>query len=198
MSQVERITDEELGALCDGELGAREARELEARVATDDDARRRLEVMRQLGGVVRGHYQLATAEIEPKLAGMWARLEAELEPAPARSTQPEAGESFLERVLEWLSPRGLVMGAVGVAAGVLLAVTVMGSGRLHVAKFQVPVTVPVLVPDVAVAAAQQTDIEELDVASGSAMVFQVPSDDTNTPATTVIWVTSASGTEGPI
>lgn len=187
----------------DGELVSRDARDVEARLDQDPAAKQKLAAMAEVGAVVREHYQAETADIEAKLAGMWGRIEAQLDGAGAReparaAREADGGGGLWAWIVETFTPRTVAVGLVGVAAGVAIAFGVLGHRRpLEVnAVINVPVESVETAPPVVTAEA--TQIEELDVASGSAMVFQVPSDNAAVPATTVIWVTSDSSAEEPI
>jgi anti-sigma factor RsiW len=199
---VSRREDEELMAFLDGELAPRDAREVEARVAASGEARQKLDALGEMSSLVREHYREATDAAEPGMAAAWARLEAQLgtvppEKVPARPATVPASAGFWPSILDTLVPRWthLAAGAVGVAAGALLVIG-LREPRVEVRTVirEVP---PVEQPAVVAAMAEDTAVDELDIQSGTGMVFQVPTQN-DKPATTVIWVTDDTPTEGPI
>ncbi len=209
---MSRRDDEELMAFLDGELPPRDAREVEARVDATVEDRRKVEALAELSVLVRGHYESETAAAEPGMAAAWAKLEAQLGAAPpekatvpARAQTPRPGEQvgFWQSIVDAVAPRWshIMTAAVGVAAGALLAAALRPPGAIHIVKVAAPVEVPVVAPvqpQVMAALAQDTEVDDLEVQSGTGMVFQVPSKNSEKPATTVIWVTDETTTEGPI
>jgi negative regulator of sigma E activity len=194
---VSRRDDEELMAFMDGELPPRDAREVEARLEKDPEAKQKLAALSEMSGLVREHYEHETSEIDPKLAGMWARLEAQLdaEPVARKPARAEERGGFLAWLADVFAPRTLVVGVVGAAAGVLMTMAVLKNQRPINVK--VEMTAPTPPPAPVLQASAPTQVDELDVQAGSAMVFQVPSED-NGPATTVVWVTEDTPAEEPI
>jgi anti-sigma factor RsiW len=184
-------------AFLDGELPAREAREVEARLDRDPVAKQQLEALAQLTKVVRTHYEGEIVDAEAKLAGLWSQIDKKLEgPAssPIETVRP-AASGLLAYLADLFTPRTIGVGLVGVAAGALLMVALgrPRDGELRVSFDLGPA--PVAAP---VRTAEATQIEELEVQTGSAMVFQVPSENSSEPATTVVWVTGESAAEEPI
>ncbi len=205
---MSRRDDEELMAFLDGELAPRDARAVEGRIDASPDARAKVAALTELSTIVRGHYEQATAEVEPNMAAAWARLEAQLGDAPEKSPAARADSTrlvpqtgFWQGLLDGLTPRWshVMTGAIGAAAGALLVAAV---SRQQLPSVTVNVTPPAVQPDgpsdVVAAIAEDTQVDDLDVQSGTAMVFQVPGQNADKPATTVIWVTDDSPTEGPI
>jgi anti-sigma factor RsiW len=200
---MSRREDEELMAFLDGELPPRDARQVEARLDASAEEKQKAEALGELSQVLRGHYEAASEASEKDLLGAWAKLEQALdaEPAPerkaARQPSDEPGGLMVE-LAEWFSARWgyLVTGAVAAAAGWMIA-TRYAPEKVRIEKQYVEVPAPAPAP-VVTASAQATEIEELEVATGSGMVFQVPSDDNDKPATTVVWVTDDTATGEPI
>ena len=205
-----RRDDEELMAFLDGELPPRDAREVEARIDASAETRQKVEALEEMSELVRTHYERETEAAEPGMAAAWARLEAQLgaePPVPAASTRAEAaraseGGGFWQSIVDVFRPRfGYVLtGAIGVAAGALL-VTALRPITIQIVGVREPVPVPIVdgaQPEVVAAAAEETEVDDLDVQSGTGMVFQVPGQNAEKPATTVIWVTDDAPTEGPI
>ncbi|HKA86694.1 MAG TPA: hypothetical protein VKE22_03475 [Haliangiales bacterium] len=162
------MKDEDLLRYLDGELSPREAREAEAAIEASPDARRKLDAMRQLRDVVAARIEAEVADAEAELEGSWRKIAAAL-PEP-----PRAG--VWARLREWFDAyRGHVLtGALAASAGVVLTLVLHPSGRMAGAP-----------PEAAEAAV----VESLEVPEGSGTILQVPSDDKNAPATTVIWLT---------
>jgi hypothetical protein len=203
---VSRRDDEELMAFLDGELPPRDAREVEARIDGSAETRKKVEALGEMSSLVRAHYEAATEAAEPSMAAAWAKLEAQLAaaPAPAPAAKPRAESAPTEKlglwqsIVEAVAPRWshIMTGALGVAAGLLLAAYLRPPGKIEIVKTKEPVQV--LPPAVVTASAEETNVDDLDVQGGTGMVFQVPSKNADAPATTVIWVTEDSTTEGPI
>jgi anti-sigma factor RsiW len=204
---VSRREDEELMAFLDGELPPRDAREVEARIDASAATRLKVEALGELSTLVRTHYEQATSAAEPSMAAAWAKLEAQLGNAPAPAPQGVRTDSarsgapggWWQAVVDAFTPRWshIMTGAIGVAAGALLVFALRPGARPESAH-QGPVVAPVEPAPVVTASAEDTNVDDLDVQSGTGMVFQVPNKNANMPATTVIWVTDDSPTEGPI
>jgi anti-sigma factor RsiW len=203
---VSRREDEELMAFLDGELPPRDAREVEARIDGSAETRKKVEALGELSTLVRTHYEQATSASEPNMAAAWARLEAQLGNAPApapqsaraESARAAAGGGWWQSVVDAFTPRWshLMTGAVGVAAGALLVFALRPAAAPVSAQVQPPRAVEP--PPVVTASAEDTNVDDLEVAHGTGMVFQVPTKNADMPATTVIWVTDDATTEGPI
>ena len=203
---MSRREDEELMAFLDGELPQRDAREVEARIDGSAETRLKVEALGELSTLVRTHYEQATSASEPNMAAAWAKLEAQLGNAPAPAPQGVRAESaragvpggWWQSVVDAFTPRWshIMTGALGVAAGALLVFALRPGARPESAHHE-PVVAPTP-PMVVTASAEDTNVDDLEVQSGTGMVFQVPSKNANMPATTVIWVTDDTPTEGPI
>lgn len=205
---MSRREDEELMAFLDGELAPRDAREVEARIDGSAEARLKIEALGELSTLVRTHYEQATSASEPNMAAAWAKLEAQLGSAPAPAPQGARAESaragvaggWWQAVVDAFTPRWshVMTGAIGVAAGALLVFALRPAAKPESAHRDPPVVAPSEPPPVVTASAEDTNVDDLEVQSGTGMVFQVPGKNANMPATTVIWVTDDAPTEGPI
>ena len=201
---MSRREDEELMAFLDGELPPRDAREVESRVAASAEARQKIDALGELSTLVREHYREATDKAEPGMAAAWARLEAQLGAAPPEkvTARPviEPAVGFWQSIVDAVVPRWshVAAGAVGLAAGALLVIG-FRPAKIEIVTVKEPVIIDraIVEPPVVAAMAEDTAIESLDIASGTGMVFQVPTQN-DKPATTVIWVTDDTPTEGPI
>jgi hypothetical protein len=154
-----------------------------ARIEREPDARAKVEAVRQLGELVRGHLELsADAVHDAKLAAMWRRIDDQIE-APA-------GGAWA-RISGWFDRhRGHVLtGAVSAGAVAALALIFRpgGSdlGRRGIGYGAVDVR------PVAMRAAPE--IDSLDTPGGSSTVINIDDEDGHT---TVIWVTPADIVEG--
>jgi len=193
-----RHDQEELMRYLDGELASRDARLLEKRLAESPALQRTLDALVQMREVVRARYHAAADEAQPRLAGLWDRIEGQLAaPEPARaSARPAAVRGLWAGVRGWLDAyRGhLLTGALSAAAGAVLAIVALRSMGGGIEQPQPP-------PPVAVAEA--AEVESLEVEDGTGTIFQIPADEAGGAATTVIWVTphteeEPTGPEGPI
>jgi anti-sigma factor RsiW len=206
---VSRREDEELMAFLDGELAPRDARDVEARIDASVDARRKVEALGELSTLVRTHYEQATSASEPNMAAAWARLEAQLGQAPveapvkarAESARSSGSPGWWQSVVDAFSWSHVMTGAIGVAAGAILVFALRpGAGPESARRDPQPAVAPGEgePPPVVTASAEDTNVDDLEVQSGTGMVFQVPTKNANMPATTVIWVTDEAPVEGPI
>jgi hypothetical protein len=190
--------DEELMRFVDGELGPGESRAVEERLAKQPDAQRKASALSEVGAVVRARYQQATEEAEPQLLAMWARIEKGLSEPEEKPRQM----GFLATLTEaFQAYRGyLATSLVSAAAGVLLATMVGTSTKVVETVRVVEEPTP---PNVGATLAKSRDaeVESLEVAGGTGVIFQIPADKQGEAATTVIWVTpetQPAGAEGPI
>jgi anti-sigma factor RsiW len=194
-SNDKKLSGDEITAFHDGELAPTRAREIADRAAASPEAQVQLAALGEIGNLVRDHYGRAAQESSAGIASAWSRLEAQLEPLP--STRP----GFFARFVDSLRPKlgYALVGAVGVAAGALLVSKVSGKNTIQMVMPQ-PVVLGERATGVELATApMDTEVDEVDTAGGSAMIYQVPSDQADKPATTVIWVADADDApEGPI
>lgn len=197
-----RRDDEQLMAYLDGELAPKEARAVEERLASSEDARAKVEAMKELSAVLRGHYEAETEKVEPRLASMWARIESQLgDPEPARADERRGAWAAIR---EWFDAyRGHVLvGAACAAAGALIAMQVQEPREIvreRVVEMKVPVEAAPPV-EMATARGEATTVDGIDVQGGRGMVFRVPADSEEEAPITVIWVERQAprGPEGPI
>ena len=154
---MSRREDEELMAFLDGELPPRDAREVEARIDGSAETRTKVEALGELSTLVRTHYEQATSASEPNMAAAWAKLEAQLGNAPAPAPQGARADSARAGA------------AVGVAAGALLVATLRPAPPPESARRELPPQVTP--PAVVTASAEDTNVDDLEVASGTGMVF---------------------------
>jgi hypothetical protein len=87
---VTKPRDIDLMQLADGELDRAQAARLEAGLPGDDGARAKLDAIRDLGEVVRGHLELRADEADPKLARMWGEIDKRIALDAAPSTRAKA------------------------------------------------------------------------------------------------------------
>ncbi len=175
-------SDLELMEHADGEL-EREDAELLARLERDPEARAKVEAVRQLGELVRGHLELsADAVHDAKLAAMWRRIDDQIE-APA--------DGVWARITGWFDRhRGhVVTGAVSAGAVAALALILRPGdpdlGRRGIGYGAVDVR--------PVSMRTAPEIDSLDTPGGSSTVINIDDEDGHT---TVIWVTPADTVEG--
>jgi len=173
-------TDVELMEHADGEL---EDAEVAARIEREPDARAKVEAVRQIGELVRGHLELsADAVHDAKFAAMWRRIDEHIE-VPATGVW--------SRVTAWFDRhRGhVITGAVSAGAVAALALVLRpgapdggtrgtGYGAVDVRP---------------VAMRSAPEIDSLDTPGGSSTVINLDDEDGHT---TVIWVTPADTVEG--
>jgi hypothetical protein len=157
----------------DGEL------ELDLR---DADARTKVEAVREVGQLVRGHLELAADDIhDAKFAAMWRRIDEQTTAAP---------RSLWARVARWFDRyRGhVITGAVsaGAVAALALILRPAGDGGTLVNNSGAI--------DVRPAALRAVpEIESLDTPNGSSTVINVEDEDGHA---TMIWVTPEDTVEG--
>jgi anti-sigma factor RsiW len=188
-----KLDDATLMRYLDGDLGRDEAREAERAIAADPALQVKARALGQLGEIVVARYDVAADEVDDRLAAMWEKIQPSLgtPPAPERSASGHAGErgGFWAGVQDWLTSHTshFVTGVVAAAAGAVIATLVAGRGGAP------PTVAP---PPIAAA-----EVESLEVADGTAAVFQVPGSNEG-EVTTMIWITpTGSGDdsdEGPI
>lgn len=154
-----------------------------ARLARDPGARAKLESIKQLGELVRGHLELsADAVHDARFTAMWRRIDDQLDARPA---------GLWSRMTGWLDRhRGHVLsGAVSAGAVAALALVLRpgdpDGGSRGGSRGAIDVR------PVALRAAPE--IDSLDTPGGSSTVISLDDEDGHT---TVIWVTPADTVEG--
>ena len=173
-------SDLELMEHADGEL---DDADVAARIERDPEARAKVEAVKQIGELVRGHLELsADAVHDARFAAMWRRVDDQL-------VAPATG--LWSRVSGWIDRyRGYVItGAVSAGAVAALALVLRPSApdagvRTHGGG-------AILVRDVALRATPE--IDSLDTPGGSSTVINLDDEDGHT---TVIWVTPEDTVEG--
>ncbi|MBC7974960.1 MAG: hypothetical protein H7138_08235 [Myxococcales bacterium] len=174
-------SDLELMEYADGEL-EREDAELLARLERDPEARGKVEAVRQLGELVRGHLELsADAVHDAKLAAMWRRIDDQI----------EAPSGVWARITGWFDRhRGhVITGAVSAGAVAALALILRPGGP----DLGRPGSGYGAVDVRPVAMRTAPEIDSLDTPGGSSTVINIDDEDGHT---TVIWVTPADTVEG--
>jgi hypothetical protein len=176
---VSAKSDLELMEHADGEHADAD---LAARIERDPDARAKVEAVKQIGELVRGHLELsADAVPDARFAAMWRRVDGQL-------VAPATG--LWSRISGWLDRyRGhVITGAVSAGAVAALALVLRPSApdlgtRVRGGAIQVR--------DVALRATPE--IDSLDTPGGSSTVINLDDEDGHT---TVIWVTPEDTVEG--
>lgn len=142
----------------------------------------------ELGGLLRGHLELAADEAEPRLAELWDLVERRLdreEEAVAVPAAPAPAPSLFTRVRAWFSGHrshlatGLV--SAGAVAALAFALRSDPESRTVVKTVYVPQTPPTNL------AASPPEVESLDVEGGTGMVFTMAGEG-DEGETAVIWV----------
>lgn len=182
------MNDLDLMLLADGE-GEPSAADLAGTSAAE---RAKIEGIRDVGALVRGHLELSADDAEDRLAGLWdlveRRLDAEVrasEPVKARPVEAKAG--LWARLTGWLGEyRGQVLTGVATAGAVAALFLVLRP--THVVTKTVYQKVVPEPPALIMAKATPTEIESLDVTGGTGSVFTIEADGDD-GETTVIWVT---------
>jgi anti-sigma factor RsiW len=154
-----------------------------ARIERDPDARAKVEAVKQIGELVRGHLELsADAVHDARFAAMWRRVDGQLV-APATGLWSRIS-GWLDRYRGHVITGAVSAGAVAALALVLrpsapdLGVRVRGGGAIQVR-------------DVALRATPE--IDSLDTPGGSSTVINLDDEDGHA---TVIWVTPEDTVEG--
>jgi hypothetical protein len=176
--------DIELMQHADGQLPERATRDLEARIDGDADAATKIESLRQMGEVVRGHLELsADAVPDARFATMWKTLDSALDDAPA------ATSSIWRRLGNWLDHyRGyLLTGALSAGAVATLALVLRGGGD------EMGSSGPGAIKVQPVNLRSPPQIESLDTPGGEGTVLNIEDEDGHA---TVIWVTPEDTVEG--
>jgi len=171
-------SDVELMEHADGELAEAE---VAIRLDREPDARAKVDAVRELGELVRGHLELsADAVHDARFAAMWRRIDSEIE-------VPASG--LWARVTGWFDRhRGhVVTGVVSAGAVAALALILRPGGPDGAGVGRGPISVQ----PVAMRAAPE--IDALDTPGGSSTVINLDDEDGHT---TVIWVSPADIVEG--
>jgi anti-sigma factor RsiW len=163
----------------DGEL---DDAELAARIERDPDARAKVQAIKEIGELVRGHLELsADAVQDARFAAMWRQIDDQL-------VAPATG--LWSRISGWFDRyRGhVITGAVSAGAVAALAL-VLRPGGSDVALRSRGGAI-----DVRPAALRATpEIDSLDTPGGTSTVINLDDEDGHTA---VIWVTPADTVEG--
>jgi hypothetical protein len=161
--------------------------------------RAKIEGIREVGTLVRGHLELEADDAEDRLAGLWDLVERRLDaeeraaaPAVVRAPAPDPG--LWARMTGWVGRYRSQLATGFVAAGAAAAIAVVARPSREVTK-TVYVDRPVIGttgtgtgdPALITAAYTPTEVESLDVTGGTGAVFTIDDDDGG--ETTVIWVT---------
>ena len=173
-------SDLELMEHADGEL---DDADVAARIERDPEARAKVDAVRQIGELVRGHLELsADAVHDARFAAMWRRVDDQL-------VAPATG--LWSRISGWIDRyRGhVITGAVSAGAVAALALVLRPSAP------DIGVRTrgggPIQVREVALRATPE--IDSLDTPGGSSTVINLDDEDGHT---TVIWVTPEDTVEG--
>ncbi len=173
-------SDLELMEHADGEL---DDADVAARISRDPDERAKVESIKQVGELVRGHLELSADDVlDAKFTAMWRRIDGQLE-APATG--------LWSRVAGWFDRyRGhVITGAVSAGAVAALALILRpgtpDGGLLGRRADAIDVR--------PVALRATPEIDSLDTPGGSSTVINLDDEDGHT---TVIWVTPADTVEG--
>ena len=184
------MNDLDLMLLADGE-GEPSAADL---VGTSAAERAKIEGIREVGHLVRGHLELSADDAEDRLAGLWDLVERRLD-AQERADQPvkarpvEAKASLWGRVTGWFGEyRGQVLTGVATAGAVAALFLVLQPTHV-ITKTVYQQPDPSTQPAIMLAKATPTEIESLDVTGGTGAVFTIAADGDDDGETTVIWVT---------
>ncbi len=177
------VADSDLMLHADGELDERAGAAIIKHLESDPEARTKVESVREVGQLVRGHLELAADAVhDARFARMWREIDQGITEAAPRGVWA--------RMVAWLDRhRGHVLtGAV--SAGVVAAIALVVR----------PDTEPDVRPDSSgplevLPASMRTApvIESLDTPDGSGTVMNFEDEDGHT---TVIWVTPEDTVEG--
>lgn len=182
--------DLDLMAHVDGELEAAEESAVAARM-DEPDTRAKAAAVRELGELVRGHVELATDDVEPKLSMMWSELAKRLdnESASARSSTavPVSAKGFWRAIGRWFERYRSYVLTSAVSAGAVAALTLVlrpadpdsPNGPVARGKTGTGSVAPTFV-------SAPPEIESLDVPNGSGTVLTMEDED---GGTAIVWVT---------
>lgn len=204
---MSKLNDLDLMLLADGESDAAPAG-AHARTTTAADLQK-IEGIREVGELVRGHLELSADEAEPRLAGLWDLVERRLdaderaEQVPAAREPVKAAQPGLwSRVGAWFAGHrsqvftGVV--AAGAAAAVTLLVRPAPEPETKIVTREIIKEVPPALTPPGPGPTQQfaampAEVESLEVNGGSGAVFTIEDEEGDT---TVIWVTPDDVLEG--
>lgn len=201
------MNDLELMLLADGEGDP-----ASVDLAGSPEAQEKIEGIREVGFLVRGHLELSADDADDRLAGLWDLVERRLD-ADARAELPAVPAAAAElglwaQVTGWLGRyRSQVLTGL-VTAGTAAAITMFLRPAPHpvVKTVEVPTGPPIDVrsgsgaPTLTLARATPTEVESLEVSGGTGAVFTIRDEDDDVAGgdgeTTVIWVTPDDVVEG--
>ena len=173
-------SDLELMEHADGEL---DDADVAARIERDPEARAKVDAVRQIGELVRGHLELsADAVHDARFAAMWRRVDDQLV-APATGLWSRIS-GWIDRYRGHVITGAVSAGAVAALALVLrpsapdIGVRTRGGGPIQVREVALRTT---------------PEIDSLDTPGGSSTVINLDDEDGHT---TVIWVTPEDTVEG--
>jgi len=164
----------------DGEL---EDAELAARIDRDPDARTKVQAVKQIGELVRGHLELSGDAVhDAKFAAMWHRIDDQL-------VAPATG--LWSRITSWFDRyRGhVITGAVSAGAVSALALVLRPSASDIMVRGRGGGAIDVR----PVALRATPEIDSLDTPGGTSTVINLDDEDGHMA---VIWVTPADTVEG--
>jgi len=156
--------------------------EIASRLARDPEAQAKVESIKQVGELVRGHLELsADAVPDARFAAMWRRVEDQIAPVPL---------GLWARLAAWFDHyRGhVITGVVSAGAVAVLAVMLRPAtpdGGFRAARGAIDVR--------PVALRASPEIDELDTPGGSSTVINLDDEDGHAA---VIWVSPADIVEG--
>ena len=192
------MNDLDLMLLADGE-----ADPASAGAVPSTAERAKIEGIREVGALVRGHLELSADDAEDRLVGLWDLVERRID-ADERAAQPAAVPAALEvpgvwaRLTGWLGTyRSQVLTGMATAAAAAIVALVLRPAPREVTKtvfVDRPVTIPVGPGSAGqIMVGSPTEVESLDVSGGTGAVFTIEDEDGDT---TVIWVTPDDVLEG--
>jgi anti-sigma factor RsiW len=182
--------DEELMAWVDGELPRDEARQLErgmeGEAAEATEAKAKVRAMQQVGEVIKARYEAAADEAQPRLDALWARLERQLDEAPAKERAVAEQRGFFAAVREWFdSYRGHVLTGAVCAAAAALAVIIARPDRVVERETVRVVEVPVE-PNRGVVQVKAAEFEDIETAEGSPDLIKIPASEEGEAPTVIL------------
>jgi hypothetical protein len=206
---VSNMNDLDLMLLADGESDpASGAGPATPRTAAD---RAKIEGIREVGALVRGHLELSADDAEDRLAGLWSLVERRLDaeeraeapaPVPVRA-RGEQRDGAWSRFVGWLGGHRnqLLTGVVAAGAAAAITVVALPGPTTRTIYKNVPIEIaangngpgPGPGPATVQLVRSPAEVESLDVSGGSGAVFTIDDEDGDT---TVIWVTPDDVLEG--
>lgn len=162
--------------------------EAEVELAQANDARAKVEAVRELGELVRGRLERAADDVpEARFGAMWKEIDKQLDLAkPVVAAQP-AQPSLFKRITTAIERyrSHIITGVVSAGAVAALALVLRGGGATKHEGHD-----PI---DVQRVSHRPAEIEDLDTPGGTGTVFNLDDED---GSTTVIWVTPEDTVEG--